>query len=288
MADAGAAGTGRNIAPGSPALCCDVSARTHLFLMVNADGGVSVWRGSTEKEWSDSGSGGMLGWSTQLATSAPGLITQGVGFHVQFKATIHDSAGSVYVRVNDVLVCSGTGLDTRNEGAATVSQVLMGFVRSPVTTAAWWDDYWAADDFIGDRRVDSHFPTADGTNQDGTPSTGSRYACVDESPSPNDDTDYVTLAAAGNRETYQFEDYKNPGGTIDAVLTVLDARKLVTGAGTIAPVIRRAGTNYDGIEAGLTINYQRVKNVYQTDPATLAAWTEANFNAGEFGAKKVA
>jgi len=266
-------------------------AGSHLLVKLNADGSVSVYRSGNNLDWGayyDSsasiGSGAVL-----LGSSAAGLVHVNVPFHFQAKATIHDSTGAVEIRINSVAVLTLTNQDTRNGAPTNVTNLLHGAAsKVSATTTVYYDDIWVADDFIGDRRVDSHKPIEDGANQDGTPSSaGDHFAMVDEMPEPDDDTSYVTLAAASDRESYGMEDFKNSGSAIDAVMIVLDAKKVTSGAATIGALMRQGVTNYDGPGVGLATDYTRIKVVSPIDPATGVAWTESGLNAAEFGELKV-
>lgn len=268
------------------------TTQSHVLISVNVDGSVSVSRSTYSGDFGYSGTFGYGGQATVLGTSAPGLVSADAPFHLQVKVTVDNAAGAVEVLVNGVPALTLTGKDTQNAGTASVTHVLYGGPGG--LGYVYFDDVWLADDFIGDRRVDSHFPTSDGANQDGTPSSaGDHFAMVDEA-TPDDDTSYVTLAAASDRESYGCEDFKNPGASIDAVMVVLDAKKTDAGAATLGTHIHgpgSPGTDYDGTAQGLTTDYGRYKQVYETDPDSGSPgdpWDEAGFNAAEYGAVKAA
>jgi hypothetical protein len=198
-------------------------------------------------------------------------------------------AGSIEIKVNDVTVATLASASTTESTDPYVGNLLMGIDANGVPWGTiYFEDYWAASDFLGDCRVDVHYSVADGTHGDGTPSGGGdSYDEVDENGEPNDDTDYVTLAAAGDRDTFSVEAFKNDGANIEAVMIVLDAKKDDAGAGTLAGSIYKGGTDYDGDEIGYTTSYSRGKGIWETDPSDAAAWTAAKFDASEFGYTKV-
>jgi hypothetical protein len=263
----------------------------HVVISVNTDGSLTVARAYTLTDFSEYLNFPLYGMTT-LGTSAAGVVVAGTPFHFQAKVTIADAAGAVELKVNGVIVLTLTGVDTRNGGTATVTNILHGAVAGSAGSASvYYDDFWVADDYVGDRRVDSHFPTSDGTNQDGTPSAaGAHYAMVDEAPEPDDDTSYVTLTSAGQRESYGVDDFKNTGATIDAAMIVLDAKKTDAGAATLAAHVHGAGSpaDYDGTPQGLTTSYSRIKEVLSADPISGDPWDETTFNAAEFGDQKAA
>lgn len=262
------------------------ATRAHVMIGVNTDGSVFALRSSQAGDFDPSG-------GTELGTSRAGVINADIPFLIQVAVTISDSAGSVEIRVNGVQVLTISPDDTRNAGTETVTNILVGAGYGPGGTYLYVDDLWIASDFLGDRRVDSHFPVNDGANRDGVPKdAGDHCEMVDESPEPDDDTSYVTLAAADDRESYGIEAFKNPGATIDAVLVVLDAKKEAAGAALVAAHIHGPGSpgaDYDGTAQGLATDYTRLKEVYETVPGSGSPgspWDETVFNSAEFGCVK--
>ncbi|HUU82757.1 MAG TPA: hypothetical protein VM243_04555 [Phycisphaerae bacterium] len=228
-----------------------------------------------------------------LGATPSALFVANEPVHVAVEVLLGATTGEIHVYRNGVLFYQLLNVNTNGSGLTpTITNFLLG---SKTTAVIYADDVIVSSASVGDRRVDSHFPTADGDHQDGTPSTGSdHYAVVDEAPEPNDDTDYVTLATADDRESYGCEAFKNSGATIDAVMVVLDAKKTDAGTATLAASVRTPGSpgaDFDGTAVGVSTTYGRQKEVYQWDPASgspAAAWDEAGFNAAEFGAVKVA
>ena len=236
--------------------------------------------------------------------------------YLEWKVLIHPSAGTVEVRVNGVPVAGLTGLtglNTRNTANTSWSQIALG--NLDVVGGTWsgggggtfdWDDVYVCDGtgpapwntFLGDIRVDYHFPNAAGSNNASTPGTGTdRFALVDELV-PNDDTglDYNTLVATGDKDTYNIELLKAAGSAILGLQTLISAKKADTGVATICPVLRHEGVDYDNVTLGsgpavppvvLGGSYQYARQIYQTNPATGTQILEPEFNAMEFGVKRV-
>jgi hypothetical protein len=251
----------------------------HLTVNVNTDGSITVKRGD------DAG--------TTLGTTAAGIISTGTRYYVELKFTLHDSTGLVELRVNEVVVLTLTGQDTRNGGtpAWTVVRSWNRFGGAPF----YAHDFHVADatgshDYYGDLQTDPHYPTGAGNSTDGTPSAGSNYECVDDNPS-NGDTDYVSVTNPGEKDTYVYEDLIPTGATIIAVTPVIDVMKVDAGTATLETVTRRGGTDYSSAAALAPSagSYRYLSDLpMETDPSTAAAWTEANFNGAEFGSEKTA
>jgi hypothetical protein len=135
--------------------------------------------------------------------------------------------------------------------------------------------------------VDARFPTAAGATTGWTPSTGANWAAVDDA-APNDDTDYTSAAAAALTDTFVTQDAPVAGATIYGVQHCLAVKKSDAGFATIAPVIRHGTTNYPGADLAPGTTYAYALSIAATNPGTSAQWTEAGFNAAEFGYTRTA
>jgi hypothetical protein len=84
----------------------DSSVTIHDTLRVNADGSLSVLLGST---------GGV-----PFGTTAAGLIAVGTWYYVETQIRLHDTAGTVVVRLGGATVLNLAGVDTKNSGTKAV------------------------------------------------------------------------------------------------------------------------------------------------------------------------
>jgi hypothetical protein len=251
-------------------------ATIHVALFLTAANAIAAYRGDL---------------TTLLGTSANGVVPVSGYFYIEAKVLISDTVGTVTVRVNGVAVLTLTGLDTRNAGNASAT----GFRIMGTSATSLVDDIYANDtsggapqnDFLGDCRIDTLFPNADGSNSAWTPSTGTdHYALVDES-TPNT-TDYVETSGVGNKDTWNFQNLSAITGTIYGVQVSSAALKDDAGARSIANTVKSGATNADGATQALSTSQLYYMDIWATDPNTAAAWTEANVNAAEFGVKLAA
>jgi len=251
------------------------------YARLNQDGTISIFRDV-------SGTGTLLG-TTSLALQA------GVWTYLEFRVTVHDSTGTVDVRFNGTPAMTGlTGQNTRGTGAVnTWNAVRVGYVNAETTPITFdFDDLVVMDAsgsynnaFIGDVTISILNPNGAGNSTDWTPSAGSNYQCVDEDL-VNDDTDYVSSSTLNAKDLYAMEDCA-AGADIRAVQVVTAMRKGTEGPGKIKHVIRSNSTDYDSAEMGLGgTAYSFNRTIWETDPATAAAWTESGWNAAEVGVKK--
>ncbi len=254
------------------------SATVQCYLRSNANGTLSLVNGD----------------NTVIATSS--LPTEAIStdtwYYIELKVTI-GAAASYAVRVNGVEWFSGTG-DTQNSANATADtiQLLGGNYH-------YFDDLYildgtggADDDFWGDITVVSKFPSANGDQNDFTPSAGSNYECVDESATdfPDDDTtyvesgtvDHIDLYAMGDLDGYSDADYTVKGFQVNMV-----AKKSDTGTKTMRTQVKQDATVYDGaVVAPSADSYAAYSTPYGVAPDT-TAWTVDKVNALQIGAKIV-
>jgi hypothetical protein len=137
---------------------------------------------------------------------------------------------------------------------------------------------------VGDGRVVLLKPNGAGSNtaltRGGTDS-GANWSQVDELPPSM--TDYVYSATVGARDTYVLEDV--PAGTwaVNAVEVLAYAQNSDAGAGSLGLTVKSGATTNEGTAQPLTTSAAYVRQLYETDPNTSAAWTVANVNALEAG-----
>jgi hypothetical protein len=258
---------------------------TQISLNLNSDFTLTVMRGPHD-------AGTALG-----TTTAP--IPAGSFTYVELQVLIHPSAGTVAVRINGAAVLSLTGQNTRASGTSTWTSIGLGVFDSVInttsstTTTIDYDDLYVLDGagaaplngFLGDCRIDVRFPTGAGATTGWTPNTGANWAAVDDA-APDDDTTYTSAPAAGVTDTFVVQDAPVAGAAIYGVQHCVSAKKTDSGAATIAPVIRHGGTDYPGADQSPSTAYTVLLQIAALNPGTAAAWTEAGFNAAEFGYRR--
>jgi hypothetical protein len=246
------------------------------WVRVNSNGTISVLRGTT-----------VLGTSTAA-------LSQGVATFIEILLTIHNTTGVVTIRFNGAVVLSLTAQNTRAGAANAWDEFRLGHIGASGFTTEWdVDDLYVLDGsgaapwnaFLGDCRVDARYPTGAGATTGWAPSAGANWQCVDD-PAPNDDTDYTGASAAGVTDTFVVQDAPVAGAAIYGVQACLAAKKTDAGAASIARVVRHSGVDYVGANLNPGTTYAMLLSIAATNPGTSAAWTEAGFNAAEFGYKR--
>jgi hypothetical protein len=231
---------------------------------------------------------------TLLWQSGAGVYNKLVWNYIEVKVTLHNTTGSVVMRINESEVVSLTNQDTLYTGTInTISKVAFyGLVNN------YFDDLYICDatgsvnnDFLGDVRIDMLRPSANGTTNNGTASAGSNYECVDEVES-NDDTDYVTVDAVDEIELYEIENLPSTSytKTIHGVRSESRLTKTDAGARNVNAVLRLNGSNYVNSRSDYTVpaEYANMLAVWETNPDDAAAFVEADVNSMESGIKVTA
>ena len=260
-------------------------ASDHLVMRLNVDGSVSVCRMNNVPPSAPASVAAVLG------TTLPGLVPASAFVYYELKVTIHDTAGTVELRLNGSATpaLNLTSQDTRNGGTGVVSVIYLG----PATVSGTYDfdDFYVLDttgpapcnDVLGDVRIDVRYPTAEGTSSQWTPSAGTDNALMLDEVAPNDDTDYTSTSTVGQKDTFVVADAPVVGAAVLGVQVNISAKKSDAGVCGIAPVVRHGTTDYPGTAQNPGTTYSYLVQPYSLNPGTGAAWTEAGFNAAEFG-----
>lgn len=245
-----------------------------LTLRVRTDGKIEAFRNGV----------------TSLGASAGVVFTAGVYAHLAVKVTISDGAGVVRVDSAGSTVLNLTGVDTKHTANAYATALRVG---ADGTNLVSFCDCYILDatgsapqnDLLGDCRIDQTLPTAEGNSSALTPLSGTNNALmVDDSPSSDDDGSYVSAVSAPFKDTYVCQDFVSIGGSsVYAAQVNFVAKRDATGSRSVRAIARPTGTDFNGSSQALTTAYKNYREVWQDNPQTAAAWTEANLNASEFG-----
>lgn len=282
---------------GTPNTTCvfysDSGATTHITLVIGTNL-IEVRRGTT--------SGSIITQAvTGLTASYVGTVASSLWNHIELKITLHDTLGVVQVWLNGTLIISLVGdatntVDTKNSGTKTVLDSYGFSITSGSGGNNFVDDVFllnGATDTpditspLGDRRVLTLYPNADGTNKALTGvgtvvGTGAgTYQNVDDGATPND-TDYNE--GATGLDTYGFQDATIVDSTaiVDGVMFVHRSAKSDVGTKYFKPTLRAAGTNYQLAGQGLAAAFAYYKSLYRRSPDA-TNWSVAKVNALEAG-----
>ncbi len=253
----------------------DNTGNAQACLCITTSGALMLTRGSTS--------------GTVLATSANALLANAWNY-IEAKLTIADSGGIFEARVNGQTWVSYTG-DTKYSSSLATANSIRFSGLSPAYYA-WYDDLYICDgtgsvnkDFLGDVRVDTIFPSGAGASAQFTPTGSVNNSENVDDASPDDDATYNASNTAGNIDSFVFTDVTALNATVMGVQANMIARKDDAGSRTLRGIARVGAVNYEGGDLALSDSYIDHRTIWNQNPATAAAWTEAEINAAEFGYK---
>jgi hypothetical protein len=264
-----ASGFGRIFGIGDPT----ASGMVNIFISALDDGSLAVYRYP----------------NTILALSPAGVLALGGAYnYVEAKVSIASgSSGMVQVRVNGQPVISLNAVNTFYAGSLTPNLVFIypqdrrRYDDLYINSALGLYNY----DFEGDVRIDTHYPNANGNSSQWNRSAGTlQFETIDEHP-PDEDTTFNFTDTAGNKDTLGIQALIPVFAGIRSVALVHRMRP-ESGTIDVTPVVRSAAVDHDGTLFTIASGYEYYQTIYETDPATVVPWTDAGFDAAEWGYKK--
>lgn len=256
-----------------------------LNLRVNPVGPASGVAGTTRVV-----RGAMNVAGTQLGVTST-VLPSSTWAHIEIKVMCGTgTSGSITVRQNGTQTLALTGIDT---GSASIDGVglRLGVAGATAPNGSWAaivDDWWVCDgtgsinnDFLGDCRVLAMVPIGAGSSTQLVPSTGSNWACVDEIPPVT--TDYVGSSVIGAKDLYDFTVLGGSYTDIKGARLISYAQSSDAGVIKGRNICKSGAVTANGSDLTMAPTVQVFSSMFETDPNTSAAWTNANINAAEFG-----
>jgi hypothetical protein len=230
------------------------------------------------------------GDGVQLGGTGTTSLFVGTIYFIEMKVVINDTTGAVTVKLNNVAEApiTSTNVDTKNGATSTVDRIqFTNPAFSPYNLD--YDDFSVLDgagaapnnDFIGDTKVITKFPSGAGATTNFTPSAGSNFQNVDEA-APDGDSTYNTSSTAGHIDLFTFPAL-GLVGTVFGVRTLSLVRKDDAGSRTMRGKVRSGGVNFNGASVSVPSTYIHLSDMWETDPNTAAAWTVANVDSAQVG-----
>lgn len=231
------------------------------------------------------------GTSVQIGTGVTGLVSNGWGY-VEIKALIAPSGGTVSVTVNGTQVVNLTGLNTSNDGTATVAGVALGaYDGTGSGFTASYDDLYVLDTtgplpnntLLGPIRVITRYPNGNSSvsftsNLPGVPN----WQVVDESD-PDGNTSYNSSGTVAASDSFTSTPLPTTTTVVFAVQIKAAVRKDDGGVRTMATVLNSASAQAIGATVALAPSFQFIYDIYPLDPNISLAWTVNSVNASTFG-----
>jgi hypothetical protein len=212
--------------------------------------------------------------------------------YFEFGGLISATAGTATVRINGATIIDASGLN--NQGAANGTLTM--------NTAAWGDAsnnginmslahvYWCDttggapwNGFLGDVRVQTLKPTANSavvfTPTPGTDANWQVAATVPPSPT----TIYNSDTTDGATDLFTIASMDPSLGTVFGVNVKGIYLKSASGNRSMAGTLKSGTASATGASLALGTNGAQWPAIFETDPATAAAWTQAAVNAAVTG-----
>lgn len=111
------------------------------------------------------------------------------------------------------------------------------------------------------------------------------YTEIDEIP--YSDADFINSATNGDIELFTNTGPSISGYTVRAVGVYARAKKGASGPANLQLALRSAGTNSFSSSKALDVGYASYGHIWETDPATSAAWLSSAIDSLQFGVKAV-
>ncbi len=241
-----------------------------------------------------------VGGANEVSVSVNGaqklLIVDSTGATVGTGTTTVPLSSWFYVELKCVKGASGTATLHLN-GAAEIAASTGNYGTSNFDTVEFAnhslsgntkvDDVFVLDttgsgpqnDFVGDVRVVTLYPVADGSYTQWTPDSGTDHFSRVNELLIDGDASYVKDATPGDKDSYLMDTFLT---TIYSAQFNLGARKGESALRQIAPLIRQAGTDHVGATFTLSLDYLFYSRILDNDP-TGSPWLAATINADEFG-----
>lgn len=253
-------------------------AGTLQFLVgVQADGSISVKNGILDNTTYT---------GTIIGMSSPGIMLFGVWQYIEIKATISKTVGSVVVRVNGVAVINISNVITQvtaNPYITGISYSIRGSANSML------DDLYICNqtgttnnNFLGDSRIDTLYPTRNGSKSQFTTSSGTDHWSLVNDITPNK-TSYVSSNTIGAMDTYGFSGISGTATSIYGVQVTNAALKDDSGNRSISNVVISGNTTTQSKVMALSTSQNFYSSIQEVDPATQTAWVPGGVNVAEFG-----
>lgn len=213
-------------------------------------------------------SDGMGGWTTADTVS---LSTNIQTFDLHW---LIDASGELDLYIAGTKRIEFTG-DLSGLNAITYARHYGGYVK-----AYYSQVFTDTEPTIGERLYTLP-PSATGTN---TAWTGT-YTEVDEIP--YSDADFINSGTANQVETFGITAPTLTGYVVQSVTVSARAKYDGSGPSNIQLALRSGGTDYFSSSQALDVGYEPHQNIWETNPATSAAWVNTAISALQPGVKSI-
>lgn len=238
--------------------------------------------------------------ATTVATSTA-TIGDNAWHHIELKLKVSDTVGIIDIKIDGV---ADTGISAFMAGdtnasafgdCSSLDAVQFGGSSSNTANAdqIWFDDIIVWDDqgtgFTGAltdmHKIRVNNPTANGTVNDFTPSTGSNFQNVDDT-TPDDDSTYNESSTVGHIDKYATSAAGASPATIYAVVVENEVRRTGNKAMNVRGVLKQGGSTVNGTTVKAYPGFKKIETASEKAPDT-GSWNASKLLATEFGLEYV-
>lgn len=252
----------------------------HFAVYMTGDGAVSL------AYYNNSGD------AVKVFDTGPSILFPNVWHFIEVKITLHDSAGSVQVRVDGQTCAEFVGRTKRPNQPALCNMFRLGqyYLEDITNNPVYADDLYILDtagvefnDFLGDVVIHTVLPAGDGFINELLQYGGSlqHYTAVDDIP-PDEDLSYLYGNEIGKREFFTVDPL--PTNVINVLAVSVHARVKKDAAGAS---MLKVGCEYDGAVAlsaaqPVTTQYITRAQMFEQAPGG-GGWTKQKAEAMQIG-----
>jgi hypothetical protein len=234
---------------------------------------------------------GGLGTSGAVVLGSTGFVPPiSLWFYLEMKVKI-GSPGLVTINLNGTTIGDYPAVVTQQSGNASANRIafsaLGGFQQGSVIDDMYVinvDDGIGNIDFLGEVRVQTKYPDANGFQTDFFP-VGSSNNSQNVNVGVTDYSErgvFNYSGSVGGKDLYSIGNF-TISGQIFAVQENLSFRKDDVGNRSVAPLMRTASVNYTGTSVPCYSNYTYTGKVWENNPNTTLPWTLTDLNSAQFG-----
>jgi hypothetical protein len=212
-----------------------------------------------------------------------------VWLHYEMKVVFdHTANGAVTLRRNGQVVVALTGVQTKIAASDAIDAIRIA-ENSGSGQRVRMDDLYICDgsgtannDFLGQMRVRTLWPDTE-VQAEWTPTPpGSNLPRIADT-TPDDDTGYVTADVSGLMDLYGVENLPASVATISGLRVSYRMRKQDAAAAQARCLVKSGTQTANGQNDAPDTSYRYFSALFDTDPATNAAWTPSGVNAVQIG-----
>lgn len=226
---------------------------------------------------------------TLIATSAAGVLTSGAFYFIEARLTVHPSAGTADIIVGATSVISATGLNTRNHGSSS----LVGRVEvcEPGSGTMSLDSFYWADDLTSRASatpyIETRWPLSTVGGGDFAASTGSDLTAMVDRKKAQGDL-YITAGDINKIQMFEVDEFvPRTIASVLALRAIVNMKRADAVARTVSIVLDIGGTQHVGVAKALTGTSAFYWDLYELNPISGVAWTDADLASLKIGVKTV-